>query len=71
MAKSELDDMSEELEAFVDEHGMYAVLQTLSDICHGKADHLRSNWQDEDGAKVWDKDATTIARASLNLDAAY
>jgi len=51
------------LEKLIDEHGMVAVLVCLQDICNGKADHLRTNRQDEVSAKVWEYGARLIGTA--------
>ena len=32
------------LESLVDSHGLDSVLRALVGICHGKAEHLESNW---------------------------
>ena len=52
--------IADNLEALVDKADLSTVLETLVDICNGKAEHLRTNWQDENEAKAWDKDAATI-----------
>lgn len=48
------------LEALIDKHGFLTVLNDLAFILRAKADHLRTNWQDENSAKYWDKDAKRI-----------
>jgi hypothetical protein len=50
------------LETMVDHASLIDVLTTLEQIAHAKADHLRSNWQDDKSAKVWEKDASRIAK---------
>lgn len=50
------------LEEWVDSHGMEAVIRSLETIADGKADHLRSNWQDERGARQWEKVAKELDR---------
>lgn len=42
------------LEALVDRHTAKGVLNALSQICEDKAEHVRTNWQDENLAKNWD-----------------
>jgi hypothetical protein len=39
-------DLETTLEELVDSRGLNAVLDTLADICHEKAEHIRCNWQD-------------------------
>lgn len=42
------------LEALIDSCGLSSVLMTLSDICDAKAEHIRTNWQDQPLARHWD-----------------
>jgi hypothetical protein len=53
-----------ELEQFIDSNGMQAVLDMLVSICHEKAHHLRSNWQDETMARQWEQGAKRLDKAS-------
>lgn len=54
----------EQLEGMIDKHGLQSVLESIAEICNGKGDHLRSNWQDEPAAKLWEKAARTVERAA-------
>lgn len=56
--------MNNTLETLIDRNGLAAVLSALSQICSDKAEHLRSNWQDEASAKEWDKHSRRIAKAT-------
>lgn len=58
------DDKRAELEALVDSWSLASVLDALADICHGKSEHVRSNWQDTSLAKQWSLAATVANRAS-------
>lgn len=61
--------MQEQLEALVDQFGLFAVLDNLSDVCGLKVEHVTSNWQDADLAKEWRAAETAIdAAASKVLD---
>ena len=51
-----------ELETKVDVYGIAAVLCKLAEMASEKADHVRTNWQDERLAKDWD----TLAARLLN-----
>lgn len=51
---------SELIEKMIDRHGLASVLEMIAQICYEKGDHLRSNWQDETTAKVWDRDGRKI-----------
>jgi hypothetical protein len=42
------------------------VLGALVEVCHGKADHLRSNWQDPVSAKAWERAAGLLDRAGAS-----
>lgn len=55
------------LEDLIDRHGLDMVLQALEDICYEKAEHLKSNWQDQPAASLWEKDAKTISQANNKL----
>ena len=61
---------SERLEALIDAHGLSLVMAELAEICHGKAEHLATNWQDTRTAKLWSRDAERIATVSNKLEAA-
>ena len=56
------------LEGLIDQHTLQAVLEAVEQVCHGKAEHLRANWQDEASARHWDRAAKEIGRASGNID---
>jgi len=52
------------LEALMDRHGLGELLSIIVDICHRKSEHVRSNWQDEVGAKNWTHAARNIDRVA-------
>lgn len=54
------------IEETIDQHGLATVLETIGDICHGKADHLRSNWQDEETAKLWSRAGAKVSGMATN-----
>lgn len=54
-----------QLEAAIDGFSLVEVLEALADICHGKAEHLESNWQDSATAKEWTKAAGLLASATV------
>ena len=53
-------DAQDTLEALIDTYTLADVLTAISDICYGKAEHLRSNWQDENAARVWQNTARRV-----------
>ncbi|MGH1396914.1 MAG: hypothetical protein ACRAVC_23200 [Trichormus sp.] len=59
------DDM-DVLETLIDKLTLAAILEMLERICHKKAENLRTHWQDEVTAKLWEKAARHIEQ--LNVD---
>ena len=51
-------DITEQLEAMIDKHGLTHVLTGLELVCGEKAAHIRINWQDNKLANKWAKAAT-------------
>jgi hypothetical protein len=60
MTQPELD----HIEQLVDVHTLRVLVDALVDICHAKAEHLQSNWQDKVAARSWERDAKMLARLS-------
>jgi hypothetical protein len=48
------------LETLVDRVGLRNVLYALALIARHKAEHIRSNWQDEALANLWEHDAKIL-----------
>ena len=57
-----------ELEGMVDKTNIATVLHALAYICQMKADHLESNWQDRETARVWTREAGKIAKLANQID---
>jgi hypothetical protein len=57
-----------DLEELIDRAGLGHILAALTTICHGKADHVRSNWQDHALARAWDRAAAAIDHARDGVD---
>lgn len=53
-----------EIEQMIDRHGLPSILGALSAICSDKAEHIRTNWQDENTAKLWDSANRDLYRQS-------
>ena len=49
------------LEALLDRYSLANVVEALACIAWAKADHVRTNWQDERLARAWDADACTLS----------
>ena len=63
------EDIQDNLETLIDKTSANFVLNCIVQIAHGKADHLRENWQDENtqnpstgenAAKQWEKLASKL-----------
>jgi hypothetical protein len=54
--------MNDTLEHLIDTNGLVETLEAIQTICYEKAEHLRANWEDDTGARAWDRAATLIAR---------
>jgi len=54
----------QQLESIVDEHGLAQTIEMLAEICNLKADHIRSNWQDESLACLWGRMSGKLQRDS-------
>jgi hypothetical protein len=53
-----------DLEMMIDKIGLSKVLFMLAEICHDKADHVATNWQDQRLAKAWLVDAMLMEQAA-------
>lgn len=58
MTKIDIDALEHE----IDRHGLTGVLQALADVCHEKAAHVQSTWQDKHAARAWWRAAKAIER---------
>jgi len=57
----------EQLEKLVDTYSLAQVVEALATIASEKADHIRSNWQDEHMAKCWERAAIRLDKVSAQL----
>jgi len=53
------------LESLIDRYNMAEVLNALSEIAYEKADHVRTNWNDEPLARAWEASALAIDKAEI------
>ena len=58
---AERSDLEDVLEGLVDQAGLAVTIDALATVCVAKAEHLKSNWQDEVAARPW-------TRLGLRLD---
>ena len=54
-----------ELEELIDSNSLASVVYALSEICWGKADHLRTNWQDHASALAWEQMGKRLETTSI------
>lgn len=52
----------------VDKESIHYAIDLLAEICGEKADHLRTNWQDENSASAWDELADYLQETSANIN---
>lgn len=55
------------LEGLVDQLTLGAILEMLERICHKKAENLRTHWNDELSAKLWEKAAKQIENINVDI----
>lgn len=48
------------IEALMDTWNVGGMLDLMAEVASAKADHIRSNWQDETTAKAWDRMAARL-----------
>ena len=53
------------IETIIDEEDLTGLMDLVSEICSAKADHIRTNWQDETTANHWDGLAAGFLKCSL------
>ena len=58
----------QQLESIVDNHGLAPTIEMLAEICNLKADHIRSNWQDDSLASRWGRMAGKLDRDANESD---
>lgn len=60
-------DKRDALEAIMDQCSPYDMCEMLAVIANEKADHVRTNWQDEATAKQWERVARKFEIAAQSL----
>lgn len=59
-------DDSRALEDLIDRYNLSSVILEIANISAEKAEHVRSNWQDEGLARAWDKAARATEKCALS-----
>lgn len=62
-----IDSIATVLEQCIDQTGLSQVVEHLSEICDAKAEHLRSNWQDQDTARSWERAGKSLSHIASIL----
>jgi hypothetical protein len=57
-----MNDLAEVIEEAIDRFSLTVLLDTIEEVCDGRALHLASDWQDVRSAKVWSQAARRIDR---------
>ena len=60
--------LTQQMEALIDQHGVRNLLLELAFIAAEKADHVRANWQDETTARTWEHASRICDAAQLKVD---
>jgi hypothetical protein len=59
------------LETMVDLYQLDTLVAALAVICEGKAEHLRTNWQDPATAKAWERASVALFAAETKVNRAF
>ena len=59
---------ADEIEQIIDATSVAQLLELIAGICHEKAEHLRSNWQDNTSARCWERDAAKLLALAIKLE---
>lgn len=52
--------LQSKMESLLDAYGLTEMINALITVCYDKADHVRTNWQDENMGKAWDYTARQL-----------
>lgn len=66
-ASSKMQQAVFDLEVMVDKIGVDRVALCLANVCHLKAEHVLSTWQDKGLAREWTRAAKLLERAHVRL----
>jgi|GEM_PF-739352 len=58
----------DDIKTMIDGMSLSSVLEILSQVCYEKAEHLRTNWQDPDTARAWEKVARAVGKIKIKAD---
>ena len=59
-------DRAYQMEQLLDSLGMVDFIEMLTSICYEKAEHVRTNWQDERLGKAWESNAKALEKVKVS-----
>jgi hypothetical protein len=60
-------DLKHTLETLVDQTSVVEVLRALADVCYEKSEHIRTTWNDQILARLWERSANQIQAFSTKI----
>lgn len=64
-------DTTVQLELMIDSEGLTSILEQITEICHEKADHILTNYQDRSLAAAWTRNAELIDKLTTRIEPTY
>ena len=64
MTRQEMEEFAEQA---IDSHGVEGLLTAIVDVCHAKADHVETAWQEKGLARRWRLGAKRVEKAAANF----
>jgi hypothetical protein len=58
----------DDIKTMIDGMSLSGVLEILSQVCYEKAEHLRTNWEDPDTARAWEKVGRAVGKIKIKAD---
>lgn len=67
MNLKERNELQNTLESLVDKYSLRQIVRLLAEVAHLKADHVRTNWQDELLAEDWTVNGDMLDELQRNI----
>ncbi|HIK04781.1 MAG TPA: hypothetical protein IGS40_08705 [Trichormus sp. M33_DOE_039] len=58
----------EDIEAMLDSMSVVDVLRIMSQICYEKAEYLRTDWEDNETARAWEKIGRAVGKIKIKTE---
>ncbi|UKP00304.1 hypothetical protein [Nostoc sp. UHCC 0870] len=58
----------EDIEAMLDSMSVVDVLRIMSEICYEKAEYLRTDYQDSETARAWEKVGRAVGKIKIKTE---